>query len=135
MGSTHCRGSEPISIRGSGDGPYHRQPVNAGRTRRPRLSDPDCDGVHFTHALVRIIAPEFYNLIVGTTPIEIQLVSSQPDGRRLLTWTGGSGPFQLERSTNLQQWVLVGDVTLGPGEFEFLPDGSHEFFRVLSLGQ
>ena len=111
----------------------------------PRFFDPPgsgfvwpevfCDGVHFTHALVRIIAPEFYHLIVAAPPIRIQSVASPPGAPRVLTWTGGSGPFQLERSTNLRQWEPVGDVTLDPQEFEFLLDGSHGFFRILSLGQ
>jgi hypothetical protein len=94
-----------------------------------------CDGIHFTRALVRIIAPEFYNLVVATTPIQIQFVTSQPDAPRVLTWTGGSGPFQVERCANLQQWGPVGDVTLNPQDFAFLMDGSHGFFRILSLGQ
>jgi hypothetical protein len=71
-------------------------------------------------------------IMVGRVPVLVS-GSCMENGQMIISWVGGSGKFQLQRSLGLgDDWQDEGDVLTGYSTV-IAPEASNAFYRVLSL--
>jgi hypothetical protein len=93
-----------------------------------------CDKVHFALAANIIICQETYRLL--TPPLRISSAVRTTEGDLALTWSGGSAPFQVQRTADLRsgQWKPDGPLIF-LSEATVKCESSQGYFRVIFLGQ
>ena len=97
---------------------------------------------HFARELVRIDPYTGDTTLMGNTGLHIASIAFVENGIRVritrdgtnarIEWAGGTGPYQLESSSDLEAWNLIGDPTsdqsavvpIGPGELFFRVSGN-----------
>ncbi|MBI2924376.1 MAG: hypothetical protein HYY24_01595 [Verrucomicrobia bacterium] len=96
-------------------------------------SDIYCDGLHKTTAAHRYVAEHLYRSL--TPPLKIESMRKL-DAGFTITWSGGSAPFRIERTTDLisGQWQPVGEVSFLTAA-TVSDNRPREFLRVLFFGQ
>ncbi|HEX4263772.1 MAG TPA: putative Ig domain-containing protein [Verrucomicrobiae bacterium] len=72
------------------------------------------------------------DIVVSSGTQIISTLTSQPDGTLQLNWAGGTGPYQVQATTNLTtpDWQNVGDPVSG-GSIFITPTNDTMFYRIL----
>ena len=93
-----------------------------------------CDGAHWTLAAQALVSQECYRCL--TTPLRIYPAVRMVAEDLVLTWSGGSPPFQMQRTSDLLsgQWEPVGPLNF-ISEATVKRENSPGVFRVVFLGQ